>query len=521
VTALPDEPLTGAQLIAAHAAGDPERAAVIDGRTGQVVTYRELDERSTRFGHALHALGIEPGGHVAVLMENRTEFFEVCWAAQRIGAYYTAINSHLHSDEVRYIVDDCGASVLVVGDGMAQVAADLLDRCPALRHRVSVGALPGHQDYRALLAAAPPGPLAQEREGERMLYSSGTTGRPKGVKRPLSGGVPGTPLIVRGLLSERLGLVPGSVLLVPAPLYHAAPIGFTMGAQRLGATIVITGRFDAEETLALIERYGATHALFVPTNFVRMLRLPPEVRGRYDLSSLRAVLHGAAPCPVEVKQAMIDWWGPVLHEYYAGTEGAGMTAIDSPQWLAHPGSVGTPVYGEVHIVDEAGAELPAGSIGAVYFSGGVRFEYHNDSAKTAASYLDNGWNTLGDIGYRTPEGYLYLTDRRAFMIISGGVNIYPQEAENVLAAHPAVADVAVFGIPDDEMGEQVKAVVEPVDPAAAGPALAAELMAYVRERLASYKCPRSIDFRATLPRADNGKLYKQALRAEYLPRPAP
>jgi acyl-CoA synthetase (AMP-forming)/AMP-acid ligase II len=510
------ESATGAQLLASHAATAPERPAVVDGRTGEQVTYRELAERSTRFGHVLRGLGLAPGDHVAILLENRNEFFEVCWAAHRIGVYYTPINSHLTAAEVEYIVDDCGASVLVVGDGMAEVAAALLERCPRVAHRISVGPLPGHASYRDLLAAAPTGPIPDEREGERMLYSSGTTGRPKGVKRPLSGGVPGTPLIVRGLLSERMGIEAGSVFLVPAPLYHAAPIGYTMGAQRLGATVVITGRFDAEQTLALIERHRATHALFVPTNFVRLLRLPEETRKRYDLRSLRAALHGAAPCPVDVKRAMIDWWGPVLQEYYAGTEGAGMTAIGSADWLAHPGSVGTPVYGQVHIVGPDGTELPAGETGAVYFSGGVAFAYHDDPAKTAASYLDNGWNTLGDIGYLTPEGYLYLTDRRAFMVISGGVNIYPQEAENVLAGHPAVADVAVFGIPDEEMGEQVKAVVEPVDPAAAGPELAAELMAYVRSRLAGYKCPRSIDFRDRLPRADNGKLYKQVLRAEYL-----
>jgi acyl-CoA synthetase (AMP-forming)/AMP-acid ligase II len=511
-----DLPLTGPQQLDAQAAGDPGRPAVIDGRTGLTVTYRELADRSARFARVLRSLGVEYGGHVAVLLENRVEFFEVCWGAHRAGAYYTAINSHLRADEVAYIVDDCGATVVVVGDGMAEVADALLDACPAVVQRISVGSLPGYADYQALLAGAGTEPLEDEREGERMLYSSGTTGRPKGVLRPLTGVVPGLPMLVRGLLQERMGLLPGSVFLVPAPLYHAAPIAFAMGAQRLGATIVITGRFDAEETLSLIERYRATHGLFVPTNFVRLLRLPEPVKARYDLSSMRCALHGAAPCPVDIKRAMIDWWGPVLLEYYAGTEGAGMTVIDSPTWLAHPGSVGTPVFGAVHVVDEAGAELPAGTPGAVYFEGGVRFEYHHDEAKTAASYLPNGWNTLGDIGYLTPEGFLHLTDRRAFMIISGGVNIYPQEAENVLAAHPAVADVAVFGVPDEEMGEQVKAVVEPVDPGAAGPALAAELMAYVRQRLASYKCPRSIDFRERLPRADNGKLYKQQLRAEYI-----
>jgi long-chain acyl-CoA synthetase len=508
-----------------YARTDPVRPAVIDGRTGSVLSYQELEDRSRRLGHVLRAAGLRTGDHIALLLDNRAEMYEVCWAAQRCGLYYTAVNTHLSAAEAAYIVNDCGATVLLVSDALAELAAALAGRCPRVRRRIAVGApLPGHQRYADLLAAAPGGPLEQEREGEKMLYSSGTTGRPKGVLRPLSGGPPGTSFLLRPLLADLLGIGPDAVFLAPAPLYHAAPLAYSMGVHRLGGTVVITGRFDAEQVLRLIERYAVTHALFVPTNFVRMLRLDPPARDRYRTGSLRVALHGAAPCPPLVKRAMIDWLGPVLVEYYSFTEGGGMTAIDTPQWLAHPGSVGRPVYGQVHIVAESGPgpdgrqdgpELGPGRTGAVYFSGGTRFSYHNDPAKTAASYHRNGWSSVGDIGHLDAEGYLYLTDRKAFTIISGGVNIYPQEAENVLAAHPAVADVAVFGVPDAEMGEQVKAVVQLTDPAAASPGLARELIDYTREHLAGYKCPRSVDFRERLPRAENGKLYKQVLRAEY------
>jgi fatty-acyl-CoA synthase len=312
----------------------------------------------------------------------------------------------------------------------------------------------------------------------------------------------------------RLGFGAGAVYQSPAPLYHSAPLVYSMSLHRLGGTAVVMERFDPGQCLELIERYRVTHAQFVPTMFTRLLRLPRAERERYDLSSLRLVMHAAAPCPVAVKRQMLDWWGPVICEYYAGTEDIGNTFITAQEWLAHPGSVGRPMM-ECHVVGEDGRELPPGQPGVVYFAGGRPFEYHNDQAKTRSITNERGWRTLGDIGYLDADGYLYLTDRQAHMIISGGVNIYPQEAENVLAGHPAVADVAVIGVPDEEMGEMVKAVVQLVDPGAAGPELAAELLAFCRSELSAYKCPRTVDFTGELPRDPNGKLYKRLLRERY------
>jgi long-chain acyl-CoA synthetase len=435
------------------------------------------------------------------------------WAALRIGLYVTAVNTHLTPDEAGYVVRDCGARVLVTSARLARTAAALAGQTPEVSRRWIVdGQLAGHDDYAAAMATAPATPLDGECEGETMLYSSGTTGRPKGVKRPLSDAPPGGAFRLRRLF-EAMGYDDSAVYLSPAPLYHAAPLGYTTAVHRTGGTVLVMPRFDAELTLRLIERHRVSHAQFVPTMFVRMLRLPPEVRDGLDLSSLRSVVHAAAPCPVELKHRMIDWWGPLLWEYYAGTEGNGTTLIDSADWLAHPGSVGRPVIGEVHVVDDAtGREVAAGETGTVYFAGGARFEYHNDNGKTRDSYLDNGWSTLGDVGHLDADGYLYLTDRRSNMIISGGVNIYPQETENVLTMHPAVADVAVIGAPDPDMGERVVAVVQPADPDRAGPELAEELIGYCRERLAAYKCPRTVEFTDALPRQENGKLYKRLLR---------
>jgi fatty-acyl-CoA synthase len=350
-----------------------------------------------------------------------------------------------------------------------------------------------------------------------MLYSSGTTGRPKGVRKQLPGTAFGDPASAPAQIAQgmaRLGFSAGAVYLSPAPLYHSAPLVYSMSLHRLGGTAVVMERFDPGQCLELIERYRVTHAQFVPTMFTRLLRLPRAERERYDLSSLRLVMHAAAPCPVAVKRQMLDWWGPVICEYYAGTEDIGNTFITAQEWLAHPGSVGRPMM-ECHVVGEDGRELPPGQPGVVYFAGGRPFEYHNDPAKTQSIMNERGWRTLGDIGYLDADGYLYLTDRQAHMIISGGVNIYPQEAENVLAGHPAVADVAVIGVPDEEMGEAVKAVVQCLDPAAAGPELAAGLLAFCRSELASYKCPRSVDFTDELPRDPNGKLYKRLLRERY------
>src|SRR5690606_18528510 len=361
-------------------------------------------------------------------------------------------------------------------------------------------------------------PLDEEVEGAWMFYSSGTTGRPKGILQPLSGAPFGSALPALATAMQLMwGFSGDTRYLCPAPLYHAAPLGWTTSVQRLGGTAVVMERFDAEEALALIERHRITHAQLVPTHFVRMLKLPEERRRAYDLSSLQLAIHAAAPCPVEVKEQMLEWWGPIVHEYYARSEGNGLCAIGPEEWLEHRGSVGRPIGATVHILDEEGNELPPGEPGQVWFESGTVFEYHNDPAKTASAFNDKGWSTLGDVGYLDEDGYLYLTDRISHMIISGGVNIYPQEVENLLTMHPAVADVAVIGVPDPEMGEQVKAVVQPADPSQAGPELEAELIAACRERLAGYKCPKSVDFVDELPRLPTGKLLKRELRQRYWP----
>ncbi|MDV6268479.1 MULTISPECIES: acyl-CoA synthetase [Rhodococcus] len=499
-----------------HARRSPDTPAIVMASSGEVTTYAQLDERSTRFARALRARGLGVGDHIAILMENNRPFLEIAWAAQRSGIHYTAINRHLRPLEVQYVLDDCGARALISSEALADVVAGL--DVSRISIRISaLGDISGFDRYDDVLAGETATPLDDECEGREMLYSSGTTGRPKGVRKPLPGTAFGDPsaapvLIARGLMAGNT--VTDAVYLSPAPLYHASPLVFSMSWHRLGATVVVMENFDPLQCLELIERHRVTSAQFVPTMFVRMLRLSPQERARYDLSSLRNAIHGAAPCPILVKQQMLDWWGPIIHEYYSGTEDVGASTITPEEWLTHPGSVGRPMQ-QCHIVGEDGAELPVGQVGSVYFSGGRPFEYHNDPEKTASVTNDRGWRTLGDIGRLDEDGYLYLTDREAHTIISGGVNIYPQEAENELAGHPAVADVAVIGVPDDEMGESVKAVVQLVDPAAAHATLAAELIEYCHKALASYKCPRSIDFVDALPRDPNGKLYKRLLRDRY------
>ncbi len=458
---------------------------------------------------------MQPGDHIAIVMENNRAYLEVAWAAQRSGLHYTAINSHLHASEVQYVLDDCGATALVSSAAMADVV-DGLDLARVAIRVSADGELPGFESYEALLAAVDGGAL-DEQEGREMLYSSGTTGRPKGVRKERPGTAFGDPAAAPVQIAQGIahyGIAPGKVYLSPAPLYHSAPLVYSMSVHRLGGTVVVMEKFDPAQCLELIERYRVTHSQFVPTMFTRMLRLPHDVRDRADLSSLEMAVHAAAPCPVAVKRQMIEWWGPILFEYYAGTEDIGSTAITAQEWLAHPGSVGRPMN-ECHIVDEDGTELPPGEPGLVYFAGGRPFEYHNDPEKTASILNDKGWRTLGDIGYLDEDGYLYVTDRQAHMIISGGVNVYPQEAENVLLSHPAVLDVAVIGVPDSEMGEAVKAVVQATDPDAVGSELEEEILAFCRDELASYKCPRSVDFVDELPRDPNGKLYKRRLRERY------
>jgi acyl-CoA synthetase (AMP-forming)/AMP-acid ligase II len=503
----------------AYVATKGDAPAVIMGESGAVVTYRELDERSKRVAQLLHSGGLRPGDHVAILMENHPRYFEVFWGAQRAGLYTTPINWHLKSEEAGYIVEDCGATALVTSAALEDIARGLEPHLAKVSIRLMVdGVVAGYDSYEDEIARFPAEPLDAEVEGSFMFYSSGTTGRPKGIKPALTGqpfGTSGGALIT--LIQHMYGFSADAVYLCPAPLYHAAPLGWSTTAQRLGSTIVVMEKFDPASALALIEKYRVTHAQFVPTHFIRMLKLPEQERLGYDLSSLQMVVHAAAPCPVEVKQQMIEWLGPIVNEYYAGSEGNGFCALTSQQWLEHPGSVGVPLIGKIQILDEDGKQLPTGEVGQVWFDSGLRFEYHNDPAKTAEAFNEQGWSTLGDVGYLDEDGYLYLTDRATHMIISGGVNIYPQEVENLLVLHPSVADVAVIGVPNPDLGEEVKAVVIPAEGAIPGPEFEAELVQYCRDHLAHYKCPRTVDFVDELPRLPTGKLLKRELRRQYWP----
>jgi long-chain acyl-CoA synthetase len=499
-----------------HAREIPDVPAFVMAGSGEAVTYRELDERSNRLAHLLRDAGTKRGDHIALLMENNPRFFEVCWAAERSGLYYTAISSRLTPAEAAYIIDDCGARAFITSAAKRDVAEAVVPETPNVELRlVFDGPVEGYEPYEDRVATYPSTPVDDESTGIDMLYSSGTTGRPKGVEVKLPETPVDNPSAVTSLGQLLYHFEKGMVYLSPAPLYHSAPLRFTMAVQRTGGTVIVMEHFDPVEFLRLVERYQVTHTQVVPTMFVRLLKLPEEERRRHDVSSLKVCIHAAAPCPIPVKEQMIEWWGPIIHEYYAGTEGNGFCAIDSEQWLAHKGSVGRPLIGELHIVGEDGEELPPGEPGTIYFGGGGGFEYHNDPEKTARSRDPRGWSTLGDVGYADEEGYLYLTDRKAYMIISGGVNIYPQEAENVLTMHPKVADVAVFGVPNEDFGEEVKAVVQPVDMADAGPELERELIAFCRDALADVKCPRSVDFEEELPRHPTGKLYKRLLKDRY------
>ncbi|RSN64344.1 AMP-binding protein [Actinomadura sp. WAC 06369] len=492
----------------------PDKPAVLDAATGAATTYRELDEASVRLARLLADRGLAPGDHAALLMDNTPGYFTAAWACQRSGLYWTPVNHHLTTDEAAYIVRDCGARALLASGALAAAARDVADAAPGAAVRLIDGDGDPPDGFENLRAATAPYPAREpedEREGSYMFYSSGTTGRPKGILRDRGDEPFGTGLTLDRTLPALFGFGADTVYLSPAPLYHAAPTGWTLGTMRNGGTVVLMDRFDAERTLELIERYRVTHVQFVPTMLLRMLKLPEETRARYDVSSLRAVVHAAAPCPVEAKRRVIEWFGPVVHEYYSGSEGNCFFLIDSADWLAHPGSVGRAAFGEAHVLDDDGRELPAGEVGTVWFAGVPPFEYHNDPGKTAGAFNDRGWSTLGDLGRLDGDGYLYLADRRTDLILSGGVNVYPREIEDVLAVHPAVADAAVVGAPDPDMGQRVRAVVQPADPAAAGPALAAELIAHCRARLAGYKCPRAIEFTGELPRTPSGKLLRRLL----------
>jgi fatty-acyl-CoA synthase len=502
--------------------GDAERPAFQICETGEAVTFGQLEARANQVAQVLRALGVGRGAHVAFLMKNHRRVLEACFGADRAGVYYTTISTRLLAEEIAYIVRDCEARLLVVSAGLEDLAARLRPLLPEGVHCFMVGPpASGFESWEHAVDRASEAPIADAAQGLDMLYSSGTTGRPKGVKwpMPLNPPVPpgGRTMLVQ-LLAPLFGYSRASRYLSPAPLYHAAPLRHSMTVIKLGGSVFVMEQFDAEGALHWIEHHRITHSQWVPTMFVRLLKLPDEVRLRHDLSSMQMAVHAAAPCPVEVKRSMLEWWGPIIHEYYAGTENNGFCSITPEEWLQHPGSVGRASQGVLHICDEDGHELAVGETGLVYFSDGPQFEYHHDPERTAGTRNARGWTTLGDIGRVDEEGYLYLVDRRAFMIISGGVNIYPQEAEAVLVGHPKVADVAVVGVPNEDLGEEVKAVVQLLDPAEAGPDTAAELLAWCRQRLATFKCPRSIDFDPELPRHPTGKLYKQLVRQRYWPR---
>ena len=503
-----------------YAAATPDKVAAVMTGTGETLTYGDLERRSVQLAHVLHDAGLRPGDVVALLTENSLRAFEVYWAALRSGLYITAVNFRLKPDEVAYIVNDCGATALIVSAEQAATAEAITSVTAEVKLRLAYGGpVIGHGSYEETIAVAPAVPFGDQPHGATMLYSSGTTGRPKGVRPPLPGiqvAEPGEGLVT--LASQFFGVNAETVYLSPGPIYHAAPLRWSGAVQALGGTVVMMKKFDAEQALRAIGDRRVTHAQFVPTMFVRMLRLPPQVRDRYDISSLRVAIHAAAPCPVEVKQKMIGWWGPILVEYYAGTESNGMTAVDSATWLTRPGTVGRPVLGTLRICADDGTELPAGEIGGVYFErDDIPFAYHNDPEKTRASQHPQhpAWTTLGDIGYLDEDGFLFLTDRKAFMIISGGVNIYPQETENVLALHPAVYDVAVIGVPDPEMGESVAAFIQPAAGAVPGPELAQEVVTFVKSKIADYKAPKVVRFVDDLPRTETGKLLKSELKAKY------
>ncbi|WNG82310.1 fatty-acid--CoA ligase FadD4 [Mycobacterium sp. ITM-2016-00316] len=498
------------------AVATPDKPAVILYPTGTVVTFGEMEARANQLAHYFREHGLVEGDAVAILIENNEHMHTVMWAARRSGLYYVPINTHLTAAEAAYIVDNSAAKAIVGSEALRPVLEGLAEHLPNGLPAVllTTGDLDGWAKYPDAVADLPTTPIADEWDGDLLQYSSGTTGRPKGIKRDLPHLPPSeTPGMMAALVSFWMN--PEAVYLSPAPLYHTAPSVWSMQAQAGGITTVVLEKFDAEGALDAIQKYGVTHGQFVPVMFTRMLKLPEQVRKSYDVSSLQRVMHAAAPCPVEIKKQMIDWWGPIVDEYYASSEAIGATLISADEWLAHPGSVGKAMTGVVHILDEDGNEVPAGQHGEIFFEGGADFEYLNDSAKTASSRDSHGWKTVGDIGYLDEDGYLYLTDRRHHMIISGGVNIYPQEAENMLVIHPKVMDAAVFGISDEEMGQTVKGVVQTVDPADATPEFAEELLAWLRDQLSHYKCPRSISFEAQLPRTDTGKLYKQELIARY------
>jgi long-chain acyl-CoA synthetase len=503
---------------AIHARRHPDRPAYIMASNGAATAYRELDARSNQLAHLLRSAGLRPRDHYSVFMENNSHYLVANAAGERSGLYCTCINSFLTPQELAYIVDNSDAKVLITSHAKREVAAQALALCPKVSLALIVDA-PSDATFVNLdqaIAKFAPTPIADECLGTPMLYSSGTTGRPKGVLRPLPDNPPSEPLPLYKFLNKLWRYREDMVYLSPAPLYHSAPQAAVALCIRNGGTAVIMEHFDPEHYLALIEQYRVTHSQLVPTMLNRLLKLPEAVRQRHDLSSLEVAIHAAAPCPAQIKERMIEWWGPIIHEYYGATEGLGFTACDSHEWLAHRGTVGKVMLGDLHILDETMRPAPKGVPGEIWFKTASPFEYFNDPQRTAQSRsADGSMTTVGDVGFVDDDGFLYLTDRSTFMIISGGVNIYPQECENLLVTHPKVADAAVFGVPNEDLGEEVKAVVQLMPGIEETPALEAELIAFCQQHLAKLKCPRSVEFDPALPRLPTGKLYKKSLRDRY------
>jgi long-chain acyl-CoA synthetase len=502
-----------------QAAVRPDLPAVIMAGSGAVMTYGELEARSNRLAHLFRARGLRRLDHYAIFMENHARYIETCAAGTRSGLFYTCVNSFLTAEELAYILTNSESKILITSEAKRSVAMTALDSCPGIELcLIADGRGDGGRvlNLDEAMAGYPTTPIADETLGLAMLYSSGTTGRPKGILRPLPEQPPSQQIPLYVFLDKLWRYRDGMIYLSPAPLYHSAPqaaVSFTIDR---GGTAIIMETFDAERYLQLVEKYKVTHSQLVPTMFSRILKLPDAVRQRYDISSLETAVHAAAPCPVPVKEQMIAWWGPIILEYYGMTEGLGFSACDSEEWLAHRGTVGKIIFGKLHVLDEEMNPCPTGTAGTLWFDTGTAFEYFNDPERTAQSRSPDGsMSTVGDVGYVDDDGYLYLTDRATFMIISGGVNIYPQECENLLITHPKVADAAVFGVPNEDLGEEVKAAVQLMPGIAPGPEIAAELMAFCVEHLARQKCPRSIDFESELPRLPTGKLYKRVLRDRY------
>ena len=502
-----------------YAEQNPDKAALIMAESSEVVTYRDYEARCNRLAHLLREQGLDRLDHYAIYMENNSRYLETCGAGERAGHYYTCVNSYLTAEELAYIVNNSESKILITSEARRAIALEALANCPNIKLCIIVDGLGDGTKVVNLdeaTAPFPDTPIAEESLGIAMLYSSGTTGKPKGILRPLPEDNPANPLPLYQFLIKLWRYREGMSYLSPAPLYHSAPHAAVNFTLRMGGTAVIMERFDPELYLSLLGKYQITHSQLVPTMFSRMLKLPEEVRNAYDVSSLETVIHAAAPCPVQVKQQMIDWWGPIIHEYYGATEAQGLTACDSKEWLAHPGTVGKVVMGVLHILDDNMKPCPPGTSGTIWFVNASEFEYFNDVERTAEAYSpDRTMSTVGDVGFIDEDGFLYLTDRATFMIISGGVNIYPQECENLLITHPKVMDAAVFGVPNEEFGEEVKGVVQIAPDQIPGDTLEAELIAFCRQHLAAMKCPRTIDFIDELPRLPTGKLYKRILRDSY------